>query len=251
MTKVHYTVKNEIAWLTLNRPQQRNAVDFDVIALLKHHLIKAKEDDSVKMLLITGSGQDAFCAGGDVKAFQNLQTAHEAYDMLSRMGEVLRSLFFFPKPTVALLNGTAVGGGCELAAACDFRVATADAKIGFIQGNLGITTGWGGATYLFERITKIEALDLLLSAQKITAVQAHQKGFIQYVIKSASVNEEVSRYLQRYLALPKEVLMTYKRNYIDSLDQQAINSRVEQEIRRCATLWESDVHHQAVANFLT
>ncbi|WP_261179315.1 enoyl-CoA hydratase/isomerase family protein [Anaerobacillus sp. CMMVII] len=105
----------------------------------------------MKIVVLTGAGTDAFCSGGDLSIFHHIHTKGEAKEMLLKMAKVLHKLFFFSKPTVAYLNGTTVGGGCEIATACDFRIAEKKLKIGFIQGRLGITTGWGGSTYLMER----------------------------------------------------------------------------------------------------
>lgn len=249
MEKVLYAVENNIGWITINRPEIRNAVDFDVMELLDQYIEEAQKNESVKILIITGQGSQAFCAGGDLRAFSALRTEKEAYRMLSKMGEVLKSLFFFPKPTVALLNGTAVGGGCELAAACDMRIASANVKLGFVQGTLGITTGWGGGTYLLERISKIEALDMLWGAGKMTAKQARDKGFLQYVIRDGDLKLECAKYLRRFTDQSVDVLEAYKRVYLNSLPRQEIISRVEDEIKGCAKLWEADSHHQAVSEF--
>ncbi|RXY99373.1 enoyl-CoA hydratase/isomerase family protein [Fictibacillus sp. S7] len=249
MVKVLYEIKQNIGWITINRPHVRNAVDFEVIQLLENYIDQARHNGDIKILVIRGAGHDVFCAGGDLKAFSGLKTSDEAYSMLSKMGKVLKKLFYFPKPTVALLNGTAVGGGCEIAAACDLRIASANAKVGFIQGTLGITTGWGGGTYLMERIPKLQALDLLWSAGKITAKQAAEKGFLQHLIKNGSLVEECCSYLNRYTEHAVEVLEAYKKVYLDSLKGRNVDKRVEDEIKACAQLWESDVHHHAVSAF--
>lgn len=242
-------IENNIGWITLNRPSVRNAINFEVMEKLSSLLNTAKLDDDVKVLIITGTGTKAFCSGGDLSAFHSLKTEEEAFGMLSKMGNVLDELFFFPKPTAALINGSAVGGGCEIAAACDIRLARAEAKVGFIQGKLGITTGWGGGSYLLERIGQTEAMDLLYSSSPITAKQGMDRGFIQYVIKGSS-KKETERYLERYTAQPLGVLTSYKTLQLKRFDQQKIKQNVLHEIRRCAKLWASDEHHRRVEAFL-
>jgi enoyl-CoA hydratase len=241
--------ENQIGWVTLNRPSVRNAINFEVMEKLSSLLDTAKKDDDVKVLIITGAGTKAFCSGGDLSAFHSLKTEDEAFGMLSKMGNVLDKLFFFPKPTAALINGSAVGGGCEIAAACDIRLARAEAKVGFIQGKLGITTGWGGGSYLLERIGQTEAMDLLYSSSPVTAKQGMDLGFIQYVIKGTS-KKEAERYLQRYTAQPLGVITSYKTLQLNRFDQQKIKQNVQHEIRRCAKLWASDEHHRRVEAFL-
>lgn len=157
-----------VVWFTIHRPEKRNAIDFEVMDKLEETIAMAEKNDNVKMLVITGTGDEAFCSGGDLSNFQHLQ-AEAAKQMLEKMGKILYSLLTLPKPTVALINGTAIGGGCELATACDFRYAKGGSKIGFVQGKLGITTGWGGATMLLEKLPYTQALDILLRAERISA----------------------------------------------------------------------------------
>ncbi|WP_231868410.1 enoyl-CoA hydratase/isomerase family protein [Fictibacillus phosphorivorans] len=241
--------KNGMGWITLNRPEVRNAINFEVMKLLTDFLNAAKQDDEVKVLVITGAGTKAFCSGGDLSAFHSLKTEEQAYGMLSKMGSVLNDLFFYPKPTVALINGSAVGGGCEIAAACDLRLARAEAKVGFIQGRLGITTGWGGGSYLLERMGQIEAMDLLYSSTPVTAKQGMDRGFIQYVIKGNSL-KETERFLLRYIQQPLGVITSYKALQLQRYDEAKIKKSVQLEIERCAKLWASDEHHKRVEAFL-
>jgi enoyl-CoA hydratase/carnithine racemase len=240
---------NQIGWITINRPQVRNAINYEVMRGFNELLQKAKKDNDVKVIVITGAGTKAFCSGGDLGAFHSLKTEQEAHGMLSKMGKVLEEIFFFPKPTVALLNGFAVGGGCEISAACDIRLARAEAKVGFIQGRLGITTGWGGGSYLLERVRQDHAMDLLYSSSPITAKQAMDRGFIQYVIKGNSL-KETERYLSRYTSQPLGVITSYKALQLERYDKQKIRLNVQNEISRCAKLWASDDHHKRVDEFL-
>lgn len=241
--------KNGIGWITLNRPSVRNAINYDVMKHLSTLLNTAKKDEEVKVLIITGAGTKAFCSGGDLSAFHSLKTEEQAYGMLSKMGNILHELFFFPKPTVALLNGSAVGGGCEIASACDIRLARAEAKVGFIQGRLGITTGWGGGTYLLERINLTKAMDLLYSSTPVTAKQGMDYGFIQYVIKGNSL-KETERYVNRFTSQPLGVIESYKALQLERVDAGKIKQSVQNEIERCAKLWASDEHHKRVDAFL-
>ncbi|TLS37641.1 enoyl-CoA hydratase/isomerase family protein [Pseudalkalibacillus caeni] len=250
MGKIKYEVYKEVAWVTINRPDKRNAIDYEVMDRLEEILAEIEECQNSKIVVITGSGSQAFCSGGDLSAFHSLVTQKEAYKMLSRMGKILQKIFLFPKPTVALLNGTAVGGGCEIAVSCDFRVAKKRAKFGFIQGKLGITTGWGGAAMLYERISQSEAMRLLMSAKAVTAEKGKELGFINHTVEPENLKEECLDWLQPFLEQPLSVLKAYKSYWLSKCNENKIIERMDEEIYHCSVLWESDEHHQAVRTFL-
>ena len=167
-----------ILLFTINRPEKRNAIDFEVMAGLERAIEMAGDND-VKVFAITGAGDQAFCSGGDLTAFHMLKTEEQAYGMLSRMAGILYKLLVLPKPTIAILNGSSVGGGCEIASSCDFRIGKEGIKAGFIQGNLAITTGWGGGTLLMEKLPQSNALKMLLDARIHTGDELLELGFLQ------------------------------------------------------------------------
>ncbi|KAB7707960.1 enoyl-CoA hydratase/isomerase family protein [Bacillus aerolatus] len=232
----------------INRAEKRNAVNFKVMEGLQEAIERAKAED-IRALVITGEGEQAFCSGGDLSVFHELRTEEEAYGMLSKMGEILYSLAVLPKPTIALINGTAVGGGCEIATACDFRIAKIGAKLGFIQGSLAITTGWGGGTLLFERINAPHALKLLAEAAVYRAEQLDHIGLINQVVDQANY-EEAERFLEKELSIHSGVLSAYKQIQIRKWEESRLRERIMQEVRQCAVLWAKDDHHQAVDLFL-
>ncbi|MCP8970257.1 enoyl-CoA hydratase/isomerase family protein [Ectobacillus ponti] len=236
-----------VLWATLNRPERRNAVDYDMMDEFEQLIHEIKHLPHVKALVITGAG-DAFCAGGDLQQFHALRTTEEAYPMLQRMGTVLYDLMLLPVPTIALLNGTAVGGGCEIASACDYRFAAHTATVGFVQGNLAITTGWGGAAMLLEKVRHDEAMTLLCSARRFTAHDAKDLGFIQEVFLD-DVMLSCDKWIEEMLIPRAEVLRAYKESAARRWEATGLRERMVQEIRQCAQLWEGEAHHEAVAAF--
>ncbi len=251
MTSVIVSKRKEAAVLTINRPEQRNAINYDVMDKLMDSIKNAEEDERVKYIILTGSGEKAFCSGGDLNSFYDLRTEQQAYPMLRKMGDVLDRLFFCKKPTVALLNGHAVGGGSELAIACDFRIARSDIQVGFIQGSIGLTTGWGGATYTLTRMDSGKALQMLMSADRYSAEMATENGYLTYITKETNWQNEAYDYIEKLLKRSPLILSSYKNYWLSSLDETNIRKRVENEISNCATLWATDEHHQAVEVFLS
>lgn len=250
MKTIRWERRNGISWITLNRPQVRNAVNYEMMDELNDALSEIEKTED-KLLVITGAGEKAFCSGGDLSSFHSLHTAEEALSMLSKMGHVLKRLFLFKKPTVALLNGVAVGGGCEIATACDIRLAKTNIKFGFVQGKLGITTGWGGGTMLFERVPSSVAFDYLCSSQLITSEKGFEDGFIQTLLDGESdLKEACEKVLEPFVNKSAGVLAAYKQMWLRRLDTDKIVKNIDEEIRTCAKLWESDEHHEAVQNFL-
>ncbi|WP_285766502.1 enoyl-CoA hydratase/isomerase family protein [Peribacillus sp. SI8-4] len=230
-----------------NRPEKRNAVNYRLMDELETVLAEAADDDEVKMLVLTGAGNQAFCSGGDLSEFQDLYTEEAAFTMLSRMGRILHTLAVFPKPTLAFINGSAIGGGCEIATACDFRLAKSGVKLGFVQGTLGITTGWGGGSLLVEKIPGQKALKLLMDANIHNAEEAQRFGFIDEIVGE----EDWADFAENLLRRETGVLAAYKKLLVNKWLESGLKGRMEAEIRECAKLWASDAHHAAVSRFLS
>lgn len=233
---------------TINRPEKRNAISYEVMDGLEEALAVSAED-RIKALVITGAGDKSFCSGGDLSSFHQLKTEEEAFGMLNRMSELLVRLFFLPKPTIAVLNGIAVGGGCELATACDFRIAREEVKAGFIQGTLSITTGWGGGTFLSEKLNSAIAMKMLMEARLYSSDELKEMGFFQSIFTGEPL-ESCRSFLNKMLVLDGEVLKAYKKMFIKKWIEAGVEERVKQEVRNCAVLWQGEAHHKQVEKFL-
>ncbi|WP_071395444.1 enoyl-CoA hydratase/isomerase family protein [Bacillus tuaregi] len=233
---------------TINRADKRNAVNDEIINGLQKAVEQAYDQD-VKAFVITGAGDRAFCSGGDLSVFHQLHTEEEAYGMLSKMSQVLTDVFLLPKPTIAVLNGTAVGGGCEIAAACDFRIARKGIKAGFIQGTLAITTGWGGGTMILEKLAPAKGLKMLMEAGLYYTDELKELGFVDDVYEG-DAQAGLQRFVSQILKLESGVTSAYKEILIRRWKESGVIERIEEEVRSCAMLWEQDAHHKQVENFL-
>jgi len=233
---------------TINRPARRNAINFEVMDGLEEAIRLASADD-VKVFAITGAGSQAFCSGGDLAAFHLLKTEEQAYGMLSRMAGILYKILVLPKPTIAILNGTAVGGGCELASACDFRIGKNGMKAGFVQANLAITTGWGGGTLLLEKLQQPSALKMLLDAKIHSAEELREIGFLHDLYKGDPMEACLS-FLKESLEKETAVLEAYKSLLNKKWELLSMRERMNDEAARCAVLWEGEAHHKKVDEFM-
>ncbi|MCM3768572.1 enoyl-CoA hydratase/isomerase family protein [Neobacillus niacini] len=233
---------------TIKRNEKRNAINYEVMEGLTEAIEKSRQF-GVKALVITGEGDRAFCSGGDLSVFHLLHTKEDAYPMLSKMAGILYSLVTLPLPTIALLNGTVIGGGCELAAACDFRLAKKGIKAGFVQGRQAITTGWGGGTILAEKLDPAFALKLLMDSEQHPAEILQQGGFID-AIYTGDPLAECEAFMDKMLMKEAGVLHAYKSIWTRKWHDSNLRERMEEEVRSCALLWESEAHHEHVNKFL-
>lgn len=241
-------LKEGFLQFVIKRHEIRNAVNFEVMDGLQKAIDKVKKSHHLG-LVITGEGDKAFCSGGDLSIFHQLKTEEEAYDMLSRMANILYDLFMLPKPTIALLNGIAIGGGCEIAAACDFRFAHSAVRAGFVQGNLAITTGWGGGTMLLERLPSSQALSMLMKAKIYEASELKEMGFVDFMYEGCH-SEGLRAGLETVPTIETDVLQAYKQIVLSRRDPLRLKEQVIREVRQCSILWEKEAHHEKVNLFI-
>lgn len=242
-------VAEGIATFIINRPEKRNAVSTEVVDGLEQFLNKVENSEEVNYVVVTGS-EKTFCAGGDLAEYQTLWTAEDAYPMLSRMTRLLYRLTTLPMPVIALINGTAVGGGCEIATACDYRIMSREAKAGFIQGTLAITTGWGGATLLFEKEVQYDrSLRMLSEANLYSAEDLHTFGWVTELY-DGDAQVGLAQFLQGMSTIHPSVHRVYKQIVIKKWKQDSLYDRMLAEAKQCSILWEKESHHKAVKDFL-
>jgi len=172
-----------IGTITLRRPEKFNALDIPMLNALEARLGDAEAAEGVRVVLIAGEGK-GFCAGGDVEAWSAMSAAdfqvqwvrygHRVFDRLARLRQ----------PTIAVLSGHALGGGLELAAACDFRVAEAHIKLGFPEASLGVVPGWSGTQRAVRRFGAQAVRRMALAGELFAASQAHAVGVVDHVVET-------------------------------------------------------------------
>ncbi len=173
---------NNIALIKINRPEVMNALDKKVISELNEAIDIANNDNSIKVIIITGAGDRSFCAGGDIRYVYNINPI-EAEEYATYAQTVLNKIENLEKPVIAAINGFALGGGCQLALACDIRIASSNAKIGQTEVKIGIPPGWGGTQRLTRLIGISKAKELIYTGKIITAFEAKDIGLINKIIE--------------------------------------------------------------------
>lgn len=170
-----------IATITINRPQALNALNEETLLEISSRIADAKQDKEVKVIIITGAGDRAFCAGADL----NVMKGAGAYKgmRLSKVGQKLTmEIEEIEKPVIAAINGYALGGGLELAMACDLRIASENAKLGQPEVNVGLIPGWGGTQRLPRFVGKGKAKEMIFTGNRLDAKTAEQLGLVNKVV---------------------------------------------------------------------
>lgn len=176
------SLENGIQIITINRPDKLNALNKTVLDELNTALDEVYNNKEIRSAIITGAGPKAFIAGADISEFNGLNK-EEAMMMAKKGQDIFFKIENSPKPIVAAVNGFALGGGCELAMSCHFRIASENAKFGQPEVNLGLIPGYGGTQRLVQLIGKGRATELLISANMIDAATAFLYGLVNYVVK--------------------------------------------------------------------
>jgi len=181
-----YDVKDQIARITFNRPNVLNALNPKTIDEFGDCLNAARRDDSVRVLILTGAGEKAFVAGADINDLAK-HTAVDGKEHSVHSQEILHRLETMGKPSIAAINGFALGGGCEVALGCTIRIASRNAKIGQPEVKLGIIPGFGGSQRLPRLCGKGMAHELILTGEMITAEEALRIGLVNRVVELADL----------------------------------------------------------------
>ena len=245
---ISYTLKDGIGIIKLNRPDKRNALHPDLIRQMKEKLNKIRDDDNVKVLIITGEGK-AFCAGADLsylnelRNFSSIENEKDSEDL----AEMFLMIYKFPKPTIAAVNGAAIAGGCGLASVCDLIVADEDhskfgyseVKIGFIPAIVSI--------FIIKRIGEGIARQLLLTGEIINGKRAYEVGFVNYLYNNVleGALEVASNILKNSSFSMKET-----KSMIDSVSGLSVEDAIDYCVRLNAISRSSEDFKSGLESFL-
>lgn len=239
--------RGAVAVLTINRPDKLNALNAQVHAEGVAALEELRKDDAVRVLVITGAGEKSFIAGADIGEFAGKTPFEQRTGFNEKT--LFNSLDSFPKPVIAMINGFALGGGCELALACDIRLASEKARLGQPEINLGIIPGGGGTQRLTRLVGEGKSMELILSGDMIDAQTAYNLGLVNHVYapeeleaKTFELAEKIAEKSPIALQMAKEAVKLASRSNLDE--------GLRREVDLFAVCFSTEDKKEGVAAFL-
>lgn len=225
----------EILWLTLSNEKMGNALGPEMQAELIEALEHTLADNSIRCVVITGTGEKAFCSGGDINLFQSLDVV-TSYDYSYQQGNHIQHLLsYMEKPVLAAVNGRCYAGGLELALCCDFIYASENASFGLLEINLGILAGWGGTVRLPRKIAVNRAKEMIYKGEIISAEEAHRWGLVNKVTPPDKLYSEVEATVEIMMSKPPLALRGAKNVINNSLTCDSIEAALA--IERGTVMW--------------
>ncbi len=243
-----------IAVLTFNRPEAMNALTLAMMRdfaarITALHDEPRHDEPRLRVLVLTGAGEKAFCSGGDLVELSGYTSEDDARMMIVLMGDALLALERLPVPVIAAINGFALGGGSEIALACDLRIVDEKARLGLVHLRWALTPGWGAGQRLLRLVGYPKALDLLFHRHIMHAPELQALGLANRVVEPGRALRSALDFAQVIAQNPPEVIRAVK-----ALLQAGLNHPYEQALQHerdlFPPLWAADAHINAVNNFL-
>ena len=234
-----FEVKDKVAWITLNRPAAMNSINPELRWQLSEHLNEVENNDDIWLAVITGAGEKAFCAGADLKhrAMERNATSEQLakWRQLAQETKHIIERWHFKKPLIAMVNGYALGGGLEIAMACDIIVAADHAEFGLPEPRRGLIAGSAGVHRLPRQIGLKPAMGYLLTGRHMSAMRAFQLGLVNEVVPANELTDTVKGYVDDILRCAPLAVRATKEAAVKGLDHplaQAFYTRYEGEVAR-------------------
>lgn len=245
MADIRVEHEGDVAVLTIDRPRARNAIGLGTMDELDVALA-GLERTEVRCAVITGAGDRAFVAGGDLRELESVTSEEFAADMARRMRRTLDRIAGLPIPVLAAINGAALGGGAEVAVACDFRIAVDDAPIGFTQVMLGLMPAWGGIERLCGLVGRGRALYLLTTGSVLTGAQAAAAGLVEEAVSRERFEPRWRELAERVTQAPRGALAGIKRTVGATLPGRHPGLE-DDAVRAFVRTWTDPLHWEMAA----
>jgi len=239
--------RGAVALLTINRPEKRNALNIQTRREGAAALDELREDESVRVVVVTGAGDKAFIAGADIGEFEGRTANTQREVMLGR--SLFTAVDSFPKPLIAMVNGYCLGGGCELAMACDIRVASDTASFGQPEINLGIIPGGGGTQRLTRLVGEGKAMELILTGDIIDAQTAHSIGLVQMVVPATDLEAKTMELANR-IAEKSPIALRLAKEAVRIASRSNLDEGLRREVDLFALCFSSEDKDEGVRAFL-
>ena len=250
-TNLVVETRDSVLRVRIDRAQKRNALSTVVLGELAEVFTAYASDSALRAAVLTGTGDKAFAAGGDLREFARIRDEKGARELFDGASRALGAVRSFPVPVVAALNGLAIGGGAELAVACDFRIAASHAAIGFVQARLNISSGFGGGTDLMRLLGPSRALACALRAEIVPAEKAKAIGLVDEVAATGEALDDcVARFLEPMLRRAPQVIRSYKAMALAERLGLPAQARWETERTGLVTTWLHPDHWAAADHAL-
>jgi enoyl-CoA hydratase len=241
--------KEGVAKLTINRPQVYNALNAETMGEIADAIADVGKDESVKTLVITGAGEKAFVAGADISGFPALTPKQARSSSKQGQVKVTRAIELLGKPVIAAVNGVAYGGGCEIALACDFIVASETAKFCQPEINLAILPGWGGTQRLPRIVGTHKAKELCILGEPIDAKEAERIGLVYKVVPTGKLNEAVDELVKKLMSKSPCAIQLAKEAVNKALDVD-LDTGLDLEADQFAKAFATEDHIEGAKAFL-
>jgi len=237
-----------IVELSIHRPEALNALNIQLLGDLRERLKRISKDSSIRVLILRGSGEKAFVAGADIREMQGMFRSEAA--RFSRLGhEVCLLLEQMPKITIAAVHGFALGGGTELALACDFIMASERAQFGLPEVSLGVIPGFGGTLRLQRVVGSSRAKELVFSGDRIKAAEAKDLGLVRTVLGHEDFFEQVRGFARKIAANSLDAMIAAKDLINEFEESVGVHPKVDAEIYRFSALFEGPDQREGMMAF--
>jgi len=248
MQFIDIEVANYIGTITVNRPEALNAMNTILIAELQETMDECIDNDDIGVIVITGAGEKAFVAGADIKAMQTM-SGRQALEFSREGQEMTMVIENSPKPVIAAINGFALGGGCEIALACDMRIASQNARFSQPEVALGIIPGWGGTQRLPRLIGKGRAIEMIVGGAMIDADEALRIGLVNHVVPQSELMEKV-QYLAKSILKNGPAAVGAALKSIHKGFNESLENGLDIELNAFAELFETDEQREGTTAFV-
>jgi enoyl-CoA hydratase/carnithine racemase len=246
MTHCLRTYDHGVLRVTIDRPARRNALSREALRELKAVFEMHAPRADLRLAVLGGAGELAFCAGADLAELDGLREAAAVERYVDEATAALDAIRLFPVPTVAAINGAAIGAGAELALACDMRLAAAQARIGFNHAELNVSTAWGGGPDLMRLAGSAVALELLASGRMLSAAEACALGLVNHVApQGVAFVEFVDRSIESLAARPPHLLRAFKSQALAERFGAPEERRRDTEREQFVQTWTDGAHWAA------